>query len=128
MGALTSETFLDQLINNQRRAIRYYVFFALGLAIFGLIIIATGILSPATWFTNASEVAKGAFSWGGTFIPSLVGLPIKEIVDRKGNIHIFENIRGQLGNAKKMPKAERDRIQKQLEDLMWRYVEKAALS
>jgi len=49
-------------------------------------------------------------------------------VDRKGNIHIFENIRGQLGNAKKMPKAERDRIQKQLEDLMWRYVEKAALS
>jgi hypothetical protein len=131
MGTITSESFLEQLITIQRRAIRYYILFALGLAVFGVVIIVAGILSPASWFTpifpNAQEGVKGAFGWGGGFITSLIGLPIKEIVNRNGNIRIFETIRGQLGNLKKAPKSERDRVQKQLEDLMWKYVEKAAL-
>jgi hypothetical protein len=96
-----------------------------------VIVISAAIFSPATLFTpyfpNAQEGVKGAFGLGGGFIASLIGLPIKEIVTRKGNIRIFETIRNQLGCLKKAPKAEREKVQKQLEELMWRYVEKAAL-
>ena len=131
MSAFTSESFLDQLIAIQRKAIQTYILFAIGLAIFGVAIITTTFFLPdENWlkaFPTAAEGVKGAFSWGGAFITSLMGLPVKEIVDRSGKIHIFRNIKFQMEDLKSAPAVKQAKAQKQLEELMWRYVEKAAL-
>lgn len=132
MDALTKETFLDQLIYIQRRAIRSYILFGIGLVVLGVIVMAVGIFSPVTWFTpyfpNAQDGVKGAIGLGGGFIASLISMPVKEIVERRGKITIFETYRDQFKNLKNTSKAEKEKIQKRLEELMWSYFEKATLS
>ena len=131
MDALASETFLEQLIRNQRKAIRYYVSFVVGLVTLGVIVIGLAFVSPI-WFTDdssiVSDVFKGLFGLGGSFVLTLSGFQFKEISNRKEKIEGFETIRGQLKNLKESPKAERVRTQKQIEELMWKYIEKTALS
>ena len=130
MDALASETFLEQLIHNQRNAIRYYVSFVVGLVTLGIIIIALAFVS-SIWFTDSSivsDVFKGLFGLGGSFVLTLSGFQFKEISSRKEKIEGFETIKRQLRSLKESPKAERVRTQKQIEDLMWKYIEKTALS
>ncbi|MCQ3938258.1 MAG: hypothetical protein DPW18_14600 [Chloroflexi bacterium] len=131
MDAFTSENFLDQLIHNQRRAIRYYVFFVAGLVTLGVIVIALAFLSPAWLPPGASllpDVFKGLFGVGGSFVLSLSGFQIKEILNRKEKIQGFETLRGQLKNLKGIPKTEQIRTRKRIEELMWKYIERTALN
>jgi hypothetical protein len=131
MDTLASETFLDQLIHSQRKAIRFYVSFVAGLVTLGVIVIALAFVSPL-WYTVSSsivaDVFKGLFGLGGSFVLTLSGFQFKEISSRKEKIEGFETIKGQLKSLKESPKAERTRTQKQIEDLMWKYIEKTALS
>lgn len=131
MDAFTSENFLDQLIHNQRRAIRYYIFFVVGLVILGVLVIALAFLSPA-WLPPSTsilpDVFKGLFGVGGSFVLSLSGLQIKDILNRKEKIQGFETLKRQLRDLKESPKAERIRAQKRIEELMWKYIERTALS
>ena len=120
MDTLASETFLEQFIHNQRKAIRYYVSFVVGLVSLGLAVIALAFVSAA-WFTDnssiVSDVFKGLFGLGGSFVLTLSGFQFKEISNRKEKIEGFETIKGQLKSLKDSPKAERVRTQKQIEDL-----------
>jgi hypothetical protein len=131
MGAFASEDFLDQLIHNQRRAIRYYVFFVAGLVVLGILVIALAFVSPAWLPAGASfvpDVIKGLFGVGGSFVLSLSGFQVKEILSRREKIQGFETLKEQLKNLKGTPKAERVRAQKRIEELMWKYIERTALS
>ena len=126
MGALTSEAFLDQLISNQRRAIQFYLLFTIGLVVLGGLVILVAFLSPALF--NAVSIAPDIFKIAGAFVSSLGGLQVKEILERKEKIQTFETFKGHLVSLKKSPKSERTRAEKQFEELMWKYIEKATLS
>ncbi len=126
MSSFTSEAFLNQLIANQRRAIQFYVFFSVGLVLLGAIVIIVAFLSPA-WF-NAASIVPDVFKIAGAFVSSLSGFQIREIIDRREKIQTFETFKGHLVSLKNSPKSERARTEKQFEELMWKYIEKAALS
>jgi hypothetical protein len=126
MGALTSEAFLDQLIKNQRKAIRFYLFFTTGLVVLGGMVILVAFLSPALFDTVS--IAPDIFKIAGAFVSSLGGFQVKEILERREKIQTFETFKGHLVSLKKSPKSERAKAEKQFEELMWKYIEKATLS
>jgi len=124
---LANENFLDQLITNQQRAIRYYLFFALGLVLLGVVVILVAFVSPA-WFDQDSKIIpdafKGLFGIGGAFVSSLSAFQIKEMLNRKEKIQTFKLIQANLKNEKAASSEERKRI----DNLLWQIVEKTALS
>jgi len=131
MVAMGNDAFLDQLIDNQRRAIRYYVFFALGFVLLGIVVIAFAFASPA-WLGSDSPIIpdtfKGLFGLGGTFVSSLSAFQFKEVLNRKEKIQAFESIKTQMKSLKKSSRSKGDDSQKRLEELIWKVLEKTALS
>ncbi|MEK6754155.1 MAG: hypothetical protein AABZ00_17990 [Chloroflexota bacterium] len=126
MAPFTSESFLDQLIYNQRRSIQYYLSFTIGLVMLGGMVIVFAFLSPA-WFTDVN-IAPDVFKIAGAFVSSLSGFQVREILGRKEKIQTFETFKGHLISLKKSPKSERIKTEKQFEELMWKYIEKATLN
>ncbi|MBI5822877.1 MAG: hypothetical protein HZB18_02535 [Chloroflexi bacterium] len=126
MPPFTSESFLDQLIYNQRRSIQYYLFFTIGLILLGGVVIVFAFLSPALF--ASANIAPDVFKIAGAFVSSLGGFQVREILDRKEKIQTFETFKGHLAGLKKSPKSERTKTEKQFEELMWKYIEKATLS
>jgi hypothetical protein len=131
MVAMGNDAFLHQLIENQRRAIKYYVFFALGFVVLGIVIIALAFASPV-WLGSNSPIIpdtfKGLFGMGGAFVSSLSAFQFKEILNRKEKIHAFETIKMQIISLKKNSKSKEDDSQKRLDELIWKVLEKTALS
>ncbi len=126
MAPFTSESFLDQLIYNQRRSIQYYLFLTIGLVVLGSIVIIIAFLSPALF--AGANIAPDVFKIAGAFVSSLSGFQVREILGRKEKIQTFETFKGHLISLKKSPKSERIKTEKQFEELMWKYIEKATLS
>jgi hypothetical protein len=119
-----SEAFLDRLIANQHRAIRYYLVFALGLVLLGLAI-ALFALRSSTWI--GTDAVRTAFGIGGGFVSTLGAFPLKEYLTRRERVELFEEIKARLaarGQAQEPPdQPEGDRLDK----LLWQVVEKTAL-
>lgn len=126
MDIAASEAFLDQQICNQRETIRFYKSFVVGLAILGFIVIALAFLS-LIWFPNISDVFKGLFGLGGSFVLGLGGYQYKEVSKGKEKIQSFELIKGEIKSLKDTPRAKRGRSQKQIEEFIWKCIERAAL-
>ena len=126
-----NDAFLEKLIQNQRRAIRYFVFFAVGLVALGVVVIAIAFISPS-WLGSNSPIVpdtfKGLFGMGGAFVSSLSAFQIKEVLNRKEKIQAFETIKEQMNNLQESPKSKREDSQKRLEELIWKVLEKTALS
>lgn len=131
MSALTNEAFLEQVIRGQRKAIRFYLIFAVGLVLLGVIVLVAALLSPL-WFIAGTpiiaDVFKGLFGIGGAFVTSLSAFQIKEVMNRMEKIQAFETIKSQMSSLKASPRGKNAETQKRLEELMWKIVEKAALS
>ncbi len=131
MVVSNNDAFLEQLIQNQRRAIRYYVLFAVGLVTLGIVVITIAFASPL-WLDPQSPIIpdtfKGLFGMGGAFVSSLSAFQVKEILNRKEKIQAFETIKVQMQNLKSTPKSKREDSQKRLEELIWKVLEKTALS
>jgi hypothetical protein len=118
------ELYLNQLISNQQRAIRYYVSFAAGLVIFGI-----GVMAFAAIVSNriVADAFKALFGLGGAFVSSLSAVQVKEILLRREKIETFELLKFRL---EEIPESsdEGDEFQEKIDDLLWRIVEKKALS
>lgn len=131
MSALTDDAFLDQIIRSQRKAIRFYLFFAGGLVLLGVIVLVAAFLSPVWFITGTpliADVFKGLFGIGGAFVTSLSAFQVKEVLNRMEKIQAFETIQSQMTSLKKGPRGKDAETRKRLEELMWKVVEKAALS
>ena len=123
-----SELYLDQLIGNQERAIRYYVLFAVGLASLGI-----GVMVFAALISNRilADAFKALFGLGGAFVSSLSAIQIKEILLRREKIGTFELLKSRLDEApgsSEVGEGEEEDIQEKIDDLLWQIVEKTALS
>lgn len=120
-----STSLLDQLISSQQRAIRYYFYFAGGLVALGLaVILGVSLVSGQL----LSDAFKTLFGLGGAFVSSLSAFQIKEILSRKDKIQTFETIRARLHDLERSSQAGDDEARKKIDDLLWRVVEKTALS
>lgn len=126
MAPFTSEAFLDQLISNQRKAIQFYLAFTLGLVALGGLVILAAFLLPAIF--DPIKIAPDIFKIAGAFVSSLGGFQVKEIIERREKIQTFQSFKGQLASLKKGKKSESSRAEKQFDELMWKYIEKATLS
>jgi hypothetical protein len=123
-----NELYLDQLIGNQERAIRYYVLFAVGLASLGI-----GVMVFAALISNRilADAFKALFGLGGAFVSSLSAIQIKEILLRREKIGTFELLKSRLDEApgsSEVGEGEEEDIQEKIDDLLWQIVEKTALS
>lgn len=131
MVVSANDAFLDQLIENQHKAIRYYVLFAVGLVGLGIVVIVIAFASPL-WINSKAAIIpdtfKGLFGIGGAFVSSLSAFQIKEILNRKEKIQAFETIKEQMKSLKDSPRSRRADSQKRLEELLWKVLEKTALS
>ena len=130
MDTLTSETFLDQLIFNQHKAIRFYKTFVVGLVMLGLVVIAFAFLL-LIWlppgFSSVADVFKALFGLGGSFVLGLGGYQYKEVFKGNEKIQGFELIKGEIKKLSNSPKKEKVDAQKRIEEIMWKCIEKTAL-
>lgn len=121
---VADEAYLDQLIVNQHRAIRYYLFFSLGLVGLGVLVIVGAYVSSGLL---QSEVLKSMVGIGGAFVSSLGALQIKEILNRNEKVGIFETLKTRLESIEQARDAGDSDQRKQIDDLIWQVVQKTAL-
>ena len=123
---VVDEALLDQLIVDQRRAIRYYALFVFGLVGLGLAVVLATSLSPL-WLKQP-DIPKAILEIGGGFISTLSALPLKEILTRKERVGIFETVKIRVqalrGSQNPADALERERTQ----ELLRQIVEKIALA
>lgn len=119
-----SHVFIDQLIANQQRAIRFYLLYVVGLVCFGVtVIVVTSLLSEKL----LPEAFRDLLGIGGAFISSLSAFQVKEIIRRKEKITIFQAIKLQMNELENLKGNEVKIKRKRLEELLWQIIEKTAL-
>src|SRR5258708_11403473 len=122
MALLVDNVYLDKLILTQRKTIRVYLSFTLGLVFLGIVIIAVAFVFPG-WvsqnFPFLEDTYKQLFGLGGAFISALGTLPYKEILNRNEKIQAYEIMKEKIRLLDKVPRAKRAESEKQLEDLSW---------
>lgn len=118
MTAESSKSFVNQLITNQRNAIRYHVAFAVAIVLIGVAVVTAAFLLPSDLMADG---IKTILSIGGGLVSSLSGFQLKEILQRREKITVFETVKIRLDGP--IDQAERTRI----EELLWKLVEKTAI-
>ncbi len=119
------ESYINNLIESQRSAIRYYLTFAIGIFSVGIAVIIISFVLPRE---AIAEGIKTLLSIGGGFVSSLSGLQIKEIIQRKEKIGVYKLMKNQLlSNFNKDPNIDSDEA-KRLKEIIWKSIEKTALS
>ncbi len=121
---LVNEVFLNQLIDQERRAIRDTFLFAGGLVVFGLLVL---FLSPALPQSVVPEAAAQLIGIGGGFISSLSAFQIKDILARRGKIKMLTSLKLRLHEISLAPGPKDKSVNKHIDDLIWKIVEKTAL-
>lgn len=119
-----NEVFLDQLIANQHRAMRYYLLFAVGLAVLGIAVMIVAYMSSG-WLIP--EAFKSLFGIGGAFVSSLSALQVKEILNRKEKVEIYKAIKLRMRALEQARDSADEAAFEQLENLVWEAVKKTAL-
>ena len=120
----------DQLIGIHRRAMRYYICWAIGLVVLGLGVMIGGSTASRLLASGPlrTETFKNLFALGGSFVTSLSALQIKEILIRIDKISVLRLVqirRRSLARAHHgLKKAERERI----DAMLWQVIEKTATS
>lgn len=89
----TKEVYLKHIIRDQSQGIRFYVIFAAGLILLGIMVILISSLASGRLIPDAF---KGILGIGGGFVSSLSAFPIKEIRARKEKLGMLKLIEGDL--------------------------------
>jgi hypothetical protein len=106
------------------------VLFATVLVSIGVIVIIVAFVSPVLFANSAviPDTFKGLFGLGGAFVSSLSTFQFKEVLNRREKINAFETIKLQMIALQDKPKSKRGDSEKRLEELVWKVLEKTALS
>ena len=106
------DELLERLIDDQRRGLKYQMIFSFGLLLFGLLIVTTGCLLPAS-----AEIVKQLVTLGGGFVTSLTALPVKDVLSRRERVSTLKQM-----IAVRHRLVEKDRAR--LDEIAWKAVEK----
>jgi hypothetical protein len=124
MALIADESLVNQLIDDQRSAIRYHLLFGIGIVILGAVVIIIGFVLPEAL---GAEGIKTLVGIGGGFVSSLSAFQLKEILRRKEKMGVFENVKIRLQKldqeGKTADQTERTRIQ----ELLWKLIEQTAM-
>ena len=113
----TNESYIDQLIDNQWKLIKYHLIFACCLFGLGILIIATTFI----WFsTEKNDPLKTIISIGGLFMSSISTFPIKDVIKRREKIGIFKILRSLHLETSHSESSKVD-------ELIWKTIEKITL-
>lgn len=121
----SAELLLRGLIENQHRAVRFYLVFAALVFLLG-----TSVLTVALFYQRAlvPEALKSLVGIGGGFVSALSGFPLKEMLNRQEKVGIFRAMQKRMqaleASHDSMDQAERQRY----DALLWQAIEKTALS
>jgi hypothetical protein len=107
------DLFTDKIIQTYKSSIQFRVGFAVMIILTGLIII---LLNALNIFSFPGEL-KSIIGISGTLVSSICAFPIKEIVDRKNQIKLINELSFQYKNSEGAEKQK-------LEELFWKLVEK----
>lgn len=113
---LSSEGFLEKFIDNQRKAIKYHLTFAISMIGIGVIILLVGLFGSDS---SGNDTLNTIISIGGTFVSALSSFPIKEIINLKEKIGVFETLKITLHNASESELVKMD-------NLIWKTIERTA--
>jgi hypothetical protein len=120
---VVNTALLDQLIASQHQSMRYYLAIALALDVMGVGTIL------ASWLTVQKLAGlTPVMGLAGVFIASFSVLLFREIVGRREKVQVFETIRVQVSVAERTPDAMSAEARNRLDTLVWRAIEKTALS
>src|SRR5438270_9414532 len=86
------EPFLNELINNQRSAVKYYRALAIAIFVLGAGVIILALVWPGQ---SVGERIKILLAIGGGVISSLSTFQLKEIWNRKDRIAVLETVKNQ---------------------------------
>jgi hypothetical protein len=120
---VVNEAFVDRMIQNQRRAIRYYLCFAVMLVALGIFVLVFGSQASRWLVTDAAKVA---IQLGGGFVSTLGAIPVKELIARKERLGIFETIKMRL-QASQVDQDIGEPDRQRIDNLLWQVIEKTAL-
>ena len=119
------ETYINNLINSQQSAIKYYIIFAIGIFTIGIAVLIISLVLPPNVL---GEGIKTLLSIGGGFVSSISGLQIKEIIQRKEKIGVYNLMKKQLAaNFDKNANTDSEETIR-LKEILWKSIEKTALS
>lgn len=119
----TNEKILEQLIVNNRRAIRYHMTVAVALFVVGAAVIIFTYIAGG----SINDVPSAVSGIAGAFTSSLSALQIKEILSRREKTDVFLTIRSRYQSISKSGGAANKQERKRLDHLLSQIVEKAAL-
>jgi hypothetical protein len=120
---VVNEAFVDRMIQNQHRAIRYYLCFAVMLVALGIFVLVFGS-QASRWLVP--DAAKVAIQLGGGFVSTLGAIPVKELIARKERLGIFETIKMRL-QASQVDQDIGEPDRQRIDNLLWQVIEKTAL-
>lgn len=120
---IVDESLIKNLITQQRRAIKYYLGFAIGIVALGVAIIIASLIWTGS---GIPENFRTLISIGGGFVSSLSTFQIKEILSRKEKIGVVQTLQVRITKLKAMGELTEDGELNQVEDLLWKIVEKTA--
>jgi hypothetical protein len=115
-----SQVLVDQLIENQHQAIRYYQIFAFGLIALGLVAIVVAWLAVPNTFKLLTGI-------GGGFVCSLSTIQFREILRRREKVGVFEAIQDRLDAIEKGPETTDMDTRRRIDNLLWQVVERTAV-
>ncbi|WP_347841474.1 hypothetical protein [uncultured Draconibacterium sp.] len=107
------ELYIQKIILTYKSSIRFRVGFAVLIVSIGLLII---LLNAFNLLDFPGEI-KSIISISGTLVSSVCAFPIKEIVDRRNQIRLINELSVQHKNSSGEDK-------KRLEELIWKFIEK----
>src|ERR1700757_1824700 len=104
-------------MQNQRRTIRWYVCFAAGLVVLGMILLGSMVIFG---HKLGSDPIKTILGIGGCLLSSVSVFPLKEVNGCWDRISVYRKLRAEVDSS-------RDADQGKIESLVWDVIRKVAL-
>lgn len=118
------EFLVDKLISSQRSSIRYHLIFAAGVFFLGILIIGLCIVFAGGMLPESFKVIIGI---GSGFVSSLSAFQLKEILQCRNKIGVFENVRIRMKKLSENVSKSDPEEQTRIKELMWKIIEQTAI-
>ena len=112
--------YIDRIISSQNRSVKWRLIYAVAIFSIGLLILTL------TYLTEFGDSLKTIANIGSALIISVTAWPIKEIIDKKSSLKMFQELRTDIISLQNNKNDYPLEIEK-IKNIVWQAVEKLAL-